>query len=68
MTIVLNCLKNQNIFSDEQIIDFIETTNLFLDFEDIYVDFENIKLPTIYKDKTQEEKNYILKRYQKKKW
>lgn len=59
---LFNRFKNQNIFSDEQIIDFIEITNLFLDFEDIYLDFENIKLPTIYKDKTQEEKNYILKR------
>lgn len=53
--------KEQNIFSDEEINNAINATNIFLEFEDFYFDDKKIKLPTLYPDKTQEEKNKILK-------
>lgn len=53
--------KEQNIFSDEEINNAINATNIFLEFEDFYFDDKKIKLPTLYPDKTQKEKNKILK-------
>ncbi len=53
--------KQQNIFSDDEINESINNTNIFLEFEDFYFDDKKIKLPTLYPDKTQEEKNKILK-------
>lgn len=51
--------QEQGVLSDEQIITAIENTNLTLDFEDIVLD-RNIKIPTFYPDKNQEEKDRIF--------
>lgn len=58
---LFNRFKEQNIFTDEQITKLIGNTNKFLEFEDIIFDDKKIKLPSMYPDKTQEEKNEILK-------
>lgn len=51
--------EEQNIFTTEQIIAAIENTNLILDFEDIILD-RTMKLPTLYPDLTQDEKDAIF--------
>lgn len=61
-----NRFKNQNIFKSEEIIEMIDNTNICLTFDDIKLDFENIKIPTMYPNKTQEEKDNILKEIIKK--
>lgn len=53
---VYNRFIKQGIFTEEQIIQAIDNTNIVLEFDDIDFD-RSIKLPTIYKDLTQEEKN-----------
>lgn len=58
---LFNRFKEQNIFTDEEIKNAINNTNKFLEFEDIYFDDKNIKLPSMFPNKTQEEKNKILK-------
>ncbi len=50
----------QNILTEEQIHRAMNNTNIFLDFDDIEFDKE-IKLPTLYPNKTQDEKNQIYK-------
>lgn len=50
----------QGIFAPEEIIQAMQNTNVILDFDDINFD-KNMKLPTIYPDKTQEEKNNLFK-------
>lgn len=56
-------LKNrfieQGVFSEEEIIQAIDNTLILETFEEVYID-KSIKLPTIYPDKTQEEKNKIF--------
>ena len=59
---LFNRFKNQNIFTDDEIEKLIDNTNVCLEFEDIEFDFKTIKLPTIYPNNTQEEKNMILKK------
>lgn len=54
--------KKQGVLSEEQIIEAIDNTMLFLDCEDIYLDKE-IKMPTIYPDLTTEEKITELKKH-----
>ena len=51
--------KIQGVLSDEEIYRAIENTNLILDFDDITFDKE-IKLPTLYPDKSQEWKDKLL--------
>lgn len=51
--------KNQNIFTDEEILTAIDNTNIILDFEDIILD-RSMKIPTLYPGKTQEEKDKIF--------
>lgn len=46
----------QGVLSDEQIREAMENTNVFLSFEDIVFD-QGKKLPTIYPDLTQEQRN-----------
>lgn len=53
-----NRLKNQNIFTNEEILSFFENTNVLLEFDDIKFD-DNIKLPSLYPSLTQKEKNKI---------
>ena len=50
----------QNVFTSKEIIEAMENTNVILEFEDIQFD-KNMKLPTIYPDKTQEEKDKMFK-------
>jgi len=61
--------KEQGILSSEQITNAMDNTNLLLEFEDIEFN-KDIKLPTLYPDKTQKEKNdlyinIILKEWNK---
>ena len=48
--------KTQGVLSDAQIREAMENTNIFLTFEDVEFD-KSKKLPTIYPDLTQEERN-----------
>lgn len=48
----------QGVFSKDQIIKAMNNTDICLTFEDIYLN-DDIKLPTLYPDKTQKEKNKI---------
>jgi DNA polymerase III alpha subunit len=49
----------QNVLTETQIETAIDNTNIFLTFEDIEFDTD-IKLPSLYKTKTQEQKNEIF--------
>lgn len=49
---------DQNIFSEEQIVKAMDNADIVLEFDDFEFDKE-IKLPTLYPDKTQDEKNKI---------
>lgn len=53
--------KEQNVFTEEEIITAIENTNLTLDFEDIVLD-RSMKLPTLYPHLSQNEKDEIFVR------
>lgn len=46
----------QGVLSDAQIREAMENTNVFLDFEDVSLD-KSKKLPTLYPDLTQEDRN-----------
>lgn len=59
--------KDQGILSDEQIIEAMDNTNLILEFDDIEFD-KNIKLPTLYPDKSQEWKDKKLKQIINESW
>lgn len=50
----------QGVFTSDEIIQAMQNTNIILDFEDIEFD-RNMKLPTIYPEKNQEEKNNLFK-------
>lgn len=52
--------KKQGILSEEEIIRAMKNTNITLTFDDISFD-KNIKLPTLFPDKTQEEKDELFK-------
>lgn len=54
-------LKEQHVLNDEQIDRCIRNTDKILDFDDIVFD-KDIKLPTLYKDKTQAEKDELLRK------
>lgn len=58
---IMNRFLVQNVFSQEEIQRAMDNTDITLSFDDIIFDKE-IKLPTLYKDKTQEEKNKIFSR------
>ena len=51
--------QQQGVLSDEEIITAIENTNLILDFEDIVLD-RSIKIPTLYPNLSQVEKDKIF--------
>ena len=53
--------KEQGVLSDLDILNAINNTNICLEFEDIILD-KDIKLPTLYPNKTQKEKNEIYKK------
>lgn len=57
---VVNRLRLQGVLNDEEIERCMKNTDKLLEFEDLYFDKE-IKLPSIYKDKTQEWKNNKLR-------
>lgn len=52
--------KIQNVLSELEILNSINNTNIFLDFDDIEFDYD-IKLPDIHKNLTREEKNNLYK-------
>lgn len=54
--------EEQGILTKSEIEESIENTNRFLDVEEYHNEIfeKNIKMPTIYPDKTQEEKNQIF--------
>ncbi|WP_087554769.1 PHP domain-containing protein [Clostridioides difficile] len=62
-----NRFKKQGVLSDLQILNVINNTNVFLEFEDIYLN-KNIKLPSLFPDKTQKEKNNIYIKIIKNNW
>lgn len=57
--VLFDRFKAQNVFTDEEIITAIENTNIILDFEDIVLD-RSIKIPTLYPNLSQEEKDKIF--------
>jgi DNA polymerase III alpha subunit len=59
--------QKQDILTDEQIQTAIDNTNEILKFEDIILD-KSMKVPTLYKHLTQEERNEKFKQLINKKW
>lgn len=57
-SIIIERFQKQGIFTDEQIKIAMDNTNILLQFDDIHLD-DNIKLPTLYPNLSQEEKNKI---------
>lgn len=57
--VLFDRFKAQNIFTDDEITTAIENTNVILEFEDIVLD-RSIKIPTLYPDLSQEEKDKIF--------
>lgn len=62
--------KNQNVFTDQEILDAINNTNTFLDVEEYNSDIfhKNIKMYNLYPDKTQKERNLMFLNLVKEKW
>lgn len=56
--IIIKRFKEQGVFTDQQIKKAMDNTDILLQFDDIYLD-DNIKLPTLYPDLSQEEKNKL---------
>jgi len=57
--------KEQGVFSDREIQKAMDNTDILLtfgDYDDLKIFKKEIKLPTLYPDKTQEEKNKIFSR------
>ena len=54
-----NRFIEQGVLTSSQIEQAMDNTNVILDFEDIVLD-TSIKVPTLYPDKTQEERNKIF--------
>lgn len=54
-----NRFVEQGVLSEEQILEAIENTNLTLEFEDIVLD-RSMKIPTLYPNLSQEEKDKIF--------
>ena len=54
-----NRFIEQGVLTSSQIEQAMDNTNVILDFEDIILD-TSIKVPTLYPDKTQEERNKIF--------
>lgn len=52
--------REQGVLSEAQIMEAINNTNIFLTFEDVVFD-RSRKLPPLYPDKTQEERNEIYR-------
>lgn len=67
--VLVERFKNQGVLTEEEINIAIENTNKILDFEDIVLD-RSLKVPTPkwLKEKTQEERNLILKDIIRKEW
>lgn len=57
----------QGILTHDEIVQAINNTNIILDFEDIEFD-RSLKLPTIFPDKTQKEKDVMYKNIILKEW
>ena len=57
----------QGVLTHEQIIEAMRNTNVLLEFEDIKFD-KSLKLPTLFPDKTQEEKDRMYKEIISKEW
>lgn len=55
---IMNRFLEQGVFTKSEIQDAMNNTDICLTFEDIILN-DDIKLPTIYPDKTQEERNKI---------
>lgn len=66
---LINRFKELHIFTESQIVEAVENTNLILDFEDIELD-RSIKVPVVnfLKDKTQDERNEFFKNILRKEW
>lgn len=59
--------KKQGILTDEQIYEAMNNTNIFLRFDDITF-CDDIKLPSLYLDSTQEQKDELYKKIIMKSW
>lgn len=59
--------QEQGILNDKQICEAMNNTNIFLDFEDIEFD-KDIKLPTLYPELTQQERNIKYAKLVAKQW
>ena len=59
--------KKQGVLSDQQIAEAITNTDVFLDFEDVSFD-KSRKLPTLYPDKTQDERNELYRQIIRDRW
>ena len=64
---VFQRFRRQGILSDQQISEALNNTEIFLDFEDVVLD-KSMKLPTIYPNLTQEERNEKYRQLIREKW
>lgn len=64
---IIERFKKQNVLSDEQIIEAFDNSHVVDEFDAIVIN-DDIKMPSVYPDKTEKEKVKILKKHINKAW
>ncbi|MFZ2576345.1 MAG: PHP domain-containing protein [Lactococcus hircilactis] len=64
---IIERFKKQNVLSDEQIIEAFDNSHIVDEFDAIVIN-DDIKMPSVYPDKTEKEKVKILKKHINKAW
>ena len=64
---IIERFKKQNVLSDEQIIEAFDNSHVIDEFDTIVIN-DDIKMPSVYPDKTEKEKVKILKKHINKAW
>lgn len=64
---IIERFKRQGVLSDDQLIEAFNNTHVVDDFDAIVIN-DDIKMPSLYPDKTEEEKVQILKQHINREW
>ena len=64
---IIERFKKQGVLSDDQLIEAFNNTHVVDDFDAIVIN-DDIKMPSLYPDKTEEEKVQILKQHINREW
>lgn len=64
---IIERFKKQGVLSDDQLIEAFNNTHVVDDFDTIVIN-DDIKMPSLYPDKTEEEKVQILKQHINREW